>query len=36
MKKEDMGFQNSSGILDGYSWFSSIPFNFQLEIITGF
>lgn len=36
MKKDDTGFQNSLGILDGHSWFSSIPLNFQLEIITAF
>ena len=36
LQKDIVGFQNSLGILDGHSWFSSIPLSFQLEIITAF
>lgn len=33
LKKDNMGFQNLLSMLNGHSWFGSIPLNFQLEIV---
>lgn len=33
LRKDNMGFQNLLSMLNGHSWFGSIPLNFQLEIV---